>query len=235
MVIAAGNTFLSPSPTSPLTLTFTATDWRQAQTVTVTARDDRNDVAESLWVSHTASTMSGDGYDGVSAPLPVSVAGETAIKLDGTPVTRRTYAIEGRRWRWRSRTMWGTRSWWTSRAGAEADDDDLADRLRVGRRARGGRRLQPGPGRVAHGGGHRRRSRRAVAGSSYLPAGAGGAAACGGQPTVAAAALRRECLEAGRAAGGRARRDGLRRRCEVALARRAGVRGRSADEGRGLG
>ena len=97
-VAITGNNLML-SMLSPASLTFTASDWNTAQTVTVTATappDDDND-AEPLSVLHEAS---GGGYGSVSAPLrvplPVSVVGETAIKLDGTPVTRRTYAIEGR-------------------------------------------------------------------------------------------------------------------------------------------
>ncbi len=89
-VAAEGNAFLSISPPS---LTFTATDWRQAKTVTLTARDDGNDVAESSSVSHTAS---GGGYGGVSGSLPVSVAGETTVRTSAASGTT-TYVIEGRR------------------------------------------------------------------------------------------------------------------------------------------
>ena len=88
-VTAEGNAFLSISPPS---LTFTATDWRQAQTVTVRVREDGNDVAESSSVSHTAS---GGGYGGVSGSLPVSVAGETTVRTSGASGMR-TYFIEGR-------------------------------------------------------------------------------------------------------------------------------------------
>ena len=89
-VAAADNAFLSVSPTS---LTFTATDWSTARTVTVTATDDGNDDAESSSVSHTAS---GGGYGGVSGSLQVLVTGETAVRTDGASGTR-TYFIEGRR------------------------------------------------------------------------------------------------------------------------------------------
>ena len=88
-VAAEGNAFLSISPPS---LTFTAADWKQAQTVTVTAQDDGNDVAESSSVSHTAS---GGGYGGVSGSLPVSVEGETRVRVGGASGTR-TYRIAGR-------------------------------------------------------------------------------------------------------------------------------------------
>ena len=87
--VAAGNTFLSVSPTE---LTFRAADWNTARTVTVTARDDGNDDAEPSSVSHRAS---GGGYDGVSGSLPVSVKGETAVRTDGASGTR-TYFIERR-------------------------------------------------------------------------------------------------------------------------------------------
>ena len=90
VAVAAGDTFLEVTPPS---LTFDAANWRQAQTVTVTARDDGNDVAESSSVSHTAS---GGGYGGVSGSLPVSVAGETTVRVGAASGTT-TYVIEGRR------------------------------------------------------------------------------------------------------------------------------------------
>ena len=111
-VAAEGNAFLSVTPPS---LNFTAADWRQAQTVTVTAQDDGNDVAESSSVSHTAS---GGGYDGVSGSLPVSVEGETAVRTSGAPETRTTtYVVEGAAGDGDGRGR-GCRkgSWWTSRA-----------------------------------------------------------------------------------------------------------------------
>ena len=92
VAVAAGNTFLSVSPTE---LTFGAADWNTARTVTVTARDDGNDDAESSSVSHKAS---GGGYDGVSGSLPVSVKGETRITLGGNSETRtHDLVIEGRK------------------------------------------------------------------------------------------------------------------------------------------
>ena len=89
-VAAEGNAFLSVTPPN---LNFTATDWRQAQTVTLTAKDDGNDVAESSSLSHTAS---GGGYGEVSGSLPVSVEGESAVRVSGAPGTT-TYIIERRR------------------------------------------------------------------------------------------------------------------------------------------
>ncbi len=89
VAVAAGDTFLEVTPPS---LTFDAANWRQAQTVTVTARDDGNDVAESSSVSHTAS---GGGYGGVSGSLPVSVAGETTVRTSAASGTT-TYVIERR-------------------------------------------------------------------------------------------------------------------------------------------
>ena len=77
---------------NPASLTFDATDWSTARTVTVTATDDGNDYAEPASVSHTAS---GGGYGGVFGSLQVSVTGETAVRTDGASGTR-TYFIERR-------------------------------------------------------------------------------------------------------------------------------------------
>ena len=91
VAVAVDNPFLSVSPAS---LTFTARDWEQAQTVTVTARDDGNEDAELSSLSHRAS---GGGYGGVSGSLPVSVEGETTVRVGGGASGTRTYFIEGRR------------------------------------------------------------------------------------------------------------------------------------------
>ena len=91
VAVAVDNPFLSVSPAG---LTFTATDWEQAQTVTVTARDDGNEDAEPSSLSHRAS---GGGYGGVSGSLPVSVEGETTVRVGGGASGTTTYFIEGRR------------------------------------------------------------------------------------------------------------------------------------------
>ena len=91
VAVAADNPFLSVSPAG---LTFTARDWEQAQTVTVTARDDGNEDAEPSSLSHRAS---GGGYGGVSGSLPVSVEGETTVRVSGGASGTTTYFVEGRR------------------------------------------------------------------------------------------------------------------------------------------
>ena len=91
VAVAAGNPSLSVAPER---LTFTAEDWNTPQTVTVAAQDDGDDyVNEASWVSHTAS---GGGYDEVSGSLPVSVAGETTVRVKAAAGTT-TWVIEGRR------------------------------------------------------------------------------------------------------------------------------------------
>ena len=91
VAVAADNPFLSVSPAG---LTFTARDWEQAQTVTVTARDDGNEDAEPSSLSHRAS---GGGYGGVSGSLPVSVEGETTVRVGGGASGTTTYFVEGHR------------------------------------------------------------------------------------------------------------------------------------------
>ena len=91
VAVAAGNPSLSVAPER---LTFTAEDWNTPRTVTVAAQDDGDDyVNEASWVSHTAS---GGGYDEVSGVLPVSVAGETTVRVKAAAGTT-TWVIEGRR------------------------------------------------------------------------------------------------------------------------------------------
>ena len=91
VAVAAGNPSLSVAPER---LTFTAEDWNTPRTVTVAAQDDGDDyVNEASWVSHTAS---GGGYDEVSGVLPVSVQGETTVRVKAAAGTT-TWVIEGRR------------------------------------------------------------------------------------------------------------------------------------------
>ena len=56
---------------SPSVLAFTALDWRSAQTVTVTAAEDDDAVADTATVRHRAS---GGGYGSVAAEVAVTVA-----------------------------------------------------------------------------------------------------------------------------------------------------------------
>ena len=79
---------------SPARLTFTATNWEAAQTVTVTAVADADDFADTATLTHGAS---GGGYDGTAGDLPVAVAedGDTRIAVAGASGTR-TYFIERR-------------------------------------------------------------------------------------------------------------------------------------------
>ena len=83
---------------SPSRLTFTPSDWSAAQTVTVTAQPDDDDLAEAAALAHTAS---GGGYRGVTGTLraAVSDAGDTRIATDGAAgetiyyVNRRTVTV----------------------------------------------------------------------------------------------------------------------------------------------
>ena len=75
------------------TLTFDATTWNAAQTVTVTAPNDGNDYAEPASVSHTAS---GGGYGEESGSLQVSVEGETRVRVSGATGPT-LYVIDRRR------------------------------------------------------------------------------------------------------------------------------------------
>ncbi len=83
---------------SPSRLTFTPSDWSAAQTVTVTAQRDDDDLAEAAALAHTAS---GGGYGGVTGTLPAAVSdvGDTRIATDGAAgetiyyVNRRTVTV----------------------------------------------------------------------------------------------------------------------------------------------
>ncbi|NJN15506.1 MAG: hypothetical protein HC822_04030 [Oscillochloris sp.] len=75
---------------APATLTFTATNWTTAQTVTVVATNDAVDRGDSYsaGVNHTA--VSGDGfYNGLGATVPITIAdNDTAgVTVDGPAVT----------------------------------------------------------------------------------------------------------------------------------------------------
>ena len=85
---------------NPASLTFDATDWSMAQTVTVTAPNDEDDYAKpAAEVSHTAS---GGGYGEesgsppVSGSLLVSVTGETRVRVSGATGPT-LYVIDRRR------------------------------------------------------------------------------------------------------------------------------------------
>ena len=70
--IASDNADVTVSPAS---LSFDATNWRQAKTVTVSATEDNDGVADRAVLTHSAS---GGGYDGVSGTLAVLVTNGTA-------------------------------------------------------------------------------------------------------------------------------------------------------------
>ena len=60
------------------TLTFTASTWNDAQTVTVSARGDDDGETDTATLTHGAA---GGGYDGVSKDLPVTVADNNSPAL----------------------------------------------------------------------------------------------------------------------------------------------------------
>ena len=81
---------------SPARLTFAPSGWNEAQTVTVTARDDGDDYADAAVLTHTAS---GGGYgDGgaVVGTLAVAVDSERGTKLVVGGAGETTYRIGGR-------------------------------------------------------------------------------------------------------------------------------------------
>ena len=78
---------------SDASLTFTMSNWNEAQTVTVTAALDGDDYADTATVSHDAT---GGGYGGESGTVEVSVSGDAKVAV-GDGAGRREYSIEGRR------------------------------------------------------------------------------------------------------------------------------------------
>ncbi len=76
----------------PATLTFPASDWDTAQTVTVRVTGNDGDYAAPLSLSHDAS---GSDYEDVAGSLDVSVEGETKVEV-GDTVGETTYHIGGR-------------------------------------------------------------------------------------------------------------------------------------------
>ncbi len=83
-VTGHSGTDLSPTPSG---LTFTSANWSAVQTITVTADTDVDAVDDTARLTHTASAT-GDGYDGVTAQLPVTItdpdmAGVTLVETAG--------------------------------------------------------------------------------------------------------------------------------------------------------
>ena len=70
--------------TTPVALTFTATDWNAAQTVTLTAAQDDDASTEDTTLRHTAS---GGEYDSVTADLVVTVTDDDTVGLTLTPTS----------------------------------------------------------------------------------------------------------------------------------------------------
>ena len=69
---------------SPVSLTFTPSDWNTPQTVTLNAVQDADTVAETVTLTHVAS---GGGYDGVGADFAAAVADDDAPALILSPTS----------------------------------------------------------------------------------------------------------------------------------------------------
>ncbi len=96
----AGSDLTLAGLSATATLTFTATDWDDAQTVTVTAGHDDDAADDTVTLTHTAT---GGGYDAVTAPLAVTVnddetaalvVSETAVTVDEGDATGAQYTVK---------------------------------------------------------------------------------------------------------------------------------------------
>ena len=83
-----GGTDLEAVPPSPLSLTFTPTNYRTAQVLTLSAAEDSDYVDELVVLTLTAS---GGGYTGVTASIPVTVIDND----DESPVAISIYDVQG--------------------------------------------------------------------------------------------------------------------------------------------
>ena len=74
------------------TLAFTSTNWNTPQTVTLSAVEDNNGVAESVTITHTASTTSQSEYSSLSATITAEVTDDEApgFVFDADPTTPAT-------------------------------------------------------------------------------------------------------------------------------------------------
>ncbi len=74
------------------TLAFTSTSWNTPQAVTLSAVDDNDGVAESVTITHTASTTSQSEYSSLSATLTAEVTDDEApgFVFDADPTTPAT-------------------------------------------------------------------------------------------------------------------------------------------------
>ena len=93
---SSGDTDLTMDDTDPdttghqNTLTFTTTDWSMAQTVTLRAGVDDDDVHGSAVFTHTAS---GGGHDTVSATLTATEVDKRDVKLSATPYSLHNVSV----------------------------------------------------------------------------------------------------------------------------------------------
>ena len=78
VTVTLGGTSGSDLTLDKTSLTFTATTWSVAQTVTVSAADDGDGTNDEATLTHTAS---GGGYGGVSKDLPVEVIDNDEVAL----------------------------------------------------------------------------------------------------------------------------------------------------------
>ena len=84
VTVASDNTDVDASTADGATLSFTATDWGDAQTVTVNTDDDNDAAADTAKLTHTAV---GGGYDDLTAQLTVTVTDDevAAVTLSVAP------------------------------------------------------------------------------------------------------------------------------------------------------
>ena len=78
VTVTLGGTTGTDLSLDQVTLTFTALTWNDAQTVTVSARDDDDGETDTATLTHGAA---GGGYDGVSKDLPVTVSDNDIPRL----------------------------------------------------------------------------------------------------------------------------------------------------------
>ena len=85
-VTVAGHSGTDVTP-NPATLTFTASNWETAQTVTVTAGDDADTTDDAVALTHSAASADND-YGGIAIPgVAVTVSDNDTARVTGLTVT----------------------------------------------------------------------------------------------------------------------------------------------------
>ena len=86
VVTVAGHAGTDVTP-DPATLTFTASNWSTAQTVTVTAGDDADTTDDTVALTHSAASAD-SGYSGIAIPsVAVTVSDNDTARVTGLTVT----------------------------------------------------------------------------------------------------------------------------------------------------